>query len=140
MIQQILETFAHSALESQSLLLQSRACWVYGRFGQFDFAKVEHLQSAIDKIVQHLHSSHIAVRVDAACALAELLDHEEAIQFIRPGLEQVLRVFLKIMDDIDFEDLVGALRKIVEVFEDEIAPFAVSLCTKLSEAHIRLTS
>lgn len=73
-------------------------------------------------------------------ALAELLDHEEAIQFIRPGLEQILRVFLKIMDEIDFEDLVGALRKIVEVFEDEIAPFAISLCTKLSEAHIRLSS
>jgi hypothetical protein len=32
------------------------------------------------------------------------------------------------MDDIDFEELVGALRKIVETFEDEIAPFAVSLC------------
>lgn len=44
------------------------------------------------------------------------------------------------MDEIDFEDLVGALRKIVEVFEEEIAPFAVSLCSKLSEAHIRLSS
>lgn len=69
-----------------------------------------------------------------------MLDHEEAINFIRPGLEQILRVFLKIMDEIDFEDLVGALRKIVEVFQDEIAPFAVSLCYKLSEAHVRLSS
>jgi hypothetical protein len=43
------------------------------------------------------------------------------------------------MDEIDFEDLIGALRKIVEVFEDEIAPFAVSLCQKLSEAHVRLS-
>ena len=41
------------------------------------------------------------------------------------------------MDDIDFEDLVGALRKIVVVYEDEIAPFAVSLCQKLSEAYVR---
>jgi len=101
---------------------------------------VEHLQAAIDKLVQHLYSNHIAVKVNAACALSELLDHEEAVNFIRPGLEQVLRIFLKIMDDIDFEDLVGALRKIVEVFENEIAPFAVSLCSKLSEAHIRLSS
>jgi hypothetical protein len=69
-----------------------------------------------------------------------MLDHDAAVDFIRPGLEMVLRVFLKIMDDVDFEDLVAALRKIVEVFEDEIAPFAVSLCTKLSEAHIRLSN
>jgi hypothetical protein len=64
----------------------------------------------VGKIVDHLQSDNIAVRVDAACALASLLEHEEAINLVRPGLEQVLRVFLKIMDDIDFEDLVGALR------------------------------
>lgn len=44
------------------------------------------------------------------------------------------------MDEIDFEDLVGALRKIVEVYSDEIAPYAISLCTKLSEAHLRLSN
>lgn len=139
-VQQILESFAFPALNSTSPLLQARACWVYGQFGSFKFDNVDHLRAAVDKIVQHLHSNHIAVRVDAACALSELLDHDEAVNFIRPGLEQVLRVFLKIMDEIDFEDLVGALRKIVEVFQDEIAPFAISLCTKLSEAHVRLSS
>lgn len=41
------------------------------------------------------------------------------------------------MDEIDFEDLVGALRKIVDIYEDEIAPYAVSLCHKLSEAYVR---
>lgn len=127
-------------MNSSSPLLQARACWVYGQFGSFKFDNADHLRAAIDKIVLHLHSNHIAVRVDAACALSELLDHDEAINFIRPGLEQVLRVFLKIMDEIDFEDLVGALRKIVEVFQDEIAPFAISLCSKLSEAHVRLSS
>ena len=44
------------------------------------------------------------------------------------------------MDEIDFEDLVSALRKIVEVFQEDIAPFAISLCTKLSEAHVRLSN
>jgi hypothetical protein len=47
---------------------------------------------------------------------------------IRPALGDVLKIFLKIMDEIDFEDLVGALRKIVDIFEDDIAPYAVSLC------------
>jgi len=42
------------------------------------------------------------------------------------------------MDDIDYEDLVVALRRIVDVFEEEIAPYAESLCQKLSEAFNRL--
>jgi hypothetical protein len=88
--------------------------------------------------VQHLYSEHIAVKVDAALALSELLEHDVAIEFIRPGLGNILKIFLKIMDEIDFEDLVSALRKIVDVFEDDIAPYAISLCQKLSEAHVRL--
>ena len=70
--------------------------------------------------------------------MSELLDHEVAVEFIRPGLGNILKIFLKIMDEIDFEDLVGALRKIVDVFGDDIAPYAVSLCQKLSEAFVRL--
>ena len=44
------------------------------------------------------------------------------------------------MDDIDFDDLIKALQEIVEVFETEIAPHAINLCSKLSEAYLRLIS
>ena len=72
-------------------------------------------------------------------ALSSLLKHQEAVVgFMRPGLGNVLKMYLKIMDDIDFEELVGALRVIVDTYDDEIAPYAVSLCTKLSEAYCRL--
>ena len=42
------------------------------------------------------------------------------------------------MDEVDFEELVNSLKKLVEVFSDEVAPYAKSLCMKLSEAFIRL--
>ena len=87
-----------------------------------------------------MYSPHIAVKVEAALALSALLDHQVTIDFIRPGLGSVLKIFLKIMDDIDFEDLVGALSKIVDVYQEEIAPYAISLCQKLSEAYIRLVA
>lgn len=32
------------------------------------------------------------------------------------------------MDDIDFDELVEALKELVEVYEEEIAPYAVALC------------
>lgn len=74
-------------------------------------------------------------------ALSSLLKHQEAVvEFMKPGLGDVLKMYLKIMDDIDFEELVGALRIIVDTYEDEIAPYAVSLCQKLSEAYVRLVT
>lgn len=42
------------------------------------------------------------------------------------------------MDEIDFEELVGALRVIVDTYEEEISPYAISLCQKLGDAYVRL--
>ena len=62
-------------------------------------------------------------------ALSSLLKHQAAVVgFMRPGLGAVLKMYLKIMDDIDFEELVGALSVIVDSYDDEIAPYAVSFC------------
>mmetsp|Transcript_10551 Transcript_10551/g.7883 ORF Transcript_10551/g.7883 Transcript_10551/m.7883 type:complete len:192 (+) Transcript_10551:1740-2315(+) len=44
------------------------------------------------------------------------------------------------MDDIDFDELVQALKNIVTVYEEEIAPYAKGLCGKLSEAFVRLVN
>jgi hypothetical protein len=80
----------------------------------------------------------LPVRVEAALALDKLLQHELAVNFLRPGLEMLLKTYLKIMDDIDFDELVEALKTLVEVYHDEIAPYAVSLCSKLGETYLRL--
>jgi len=67
-----------------------------------------------------------------------MLDQEIAVEFLRPGLEHLFKTYLKIMDDIDFDELVKALQELVEVYEEEIAPYAIGLCQKLGDAYIRL--
>jgi len=69
----------------------------------------EHLRSALNLIYESLHQKDLPVRVSSALALNELLSHEIAVEFIRPGLESLLKTYLKIMDDIDFDELVKAL-------------------------------
>ena len=79
-------------------------------------------------LYQNLHHNELPVKVEAALALVQFLDHQEAVDFMRPGLADLLQTYLKIMDDIDFDDLVDALKEIVIVFENDIAPFAIGLC------------
>ena len=95
---------------------------------------------ALNAIYQNLHSDSLPIRVEAALALNNLLEHDVAVEFIRPGLEPLLKTYLKIMDDIDFDQLVHALKNIVEIYGNEIAPYAVGLCMKLGEAYLRLTA
>jgi hypothetical protein len=54
-----------------------------------------------------------------------MLNHEIAVEFVRPGLEAIIKIYLKLIDDIDYDELIESLKRIVEVFESEISPFAV---------------
>ena len=51
----------------------------------------------------------------------------------------MIRIYLKLIDDIDYDELITSLKKIVDVFEEEIGPYALDLCTKLGEAFMRLS-
>ena len=65
------------------------------------------------------------MRVNAAVSLIKTLNHEAAVEFVRPGLEQIIKIYLKLIDDIDYDELIDSLKTIVEVFEDEIGPYAI---------------
>ena len=76
--------------------------------------------------------------MNAAVALIKLLSHDFAIEFVRPALGTVIQIYLKLIDDIDYDELIEALKVIVEIFGDEIAPYAEQLCIRLGESYCRL--
>lgn len=45
---------------------------------------------------------------------------------------------MKLIDDIDYDELVDSLKIIVEIFSEEIAPYAEELCLRLGESYVRL--
>lgn len=92
----------------------------------------------LDAIYQNLSHSDLPVRVNAAIALIKLMSHEFAIDFVRPGLGTVIKIYLKLIDDIDYDELVDSLKIIVEIFSEEIAPYAEELCLRLGESFVRL--
>jgi len=117
--------------------MRSRACWIYGMYGKFPINE-DHLRNVLDCLYANLQHNDLPVRVNASIALINLLDHEVAIEFLRPGLETIISIYLKLMDDIDYDELVNALNTLVGVFYEDIGPHALKLCDKLSQAFIRL--
>ena len=125
-------------LASENGFMKARACWVYGEFAAFPFTNDDHLRHALNGLYQCLMSDELAVRVNAAVSLIRMLDHPIAVEFVRPGLQDIIRIYLKLIDDIDYDELITSLKKIVDVFEEEIGPYAFDLCSKLGEAFLRL--
>ena len=79
----------------------------------------------MDSIYQQLFSDALPVKYEAALALSKMLKNDDAAAFLKPALSNLLEIYLKIMEDIDSEELISALEEIVEKFSEDIGPFVV---------------
>lgn len=57
---------------------------------------------------------------------------------MRPGLGTIIKIYLRLIDEIEYDELVKALEKIATVFQEEIAPYAAELCSRLGESYVRM--
>ena len=137
-IEPMLKTHVLSDFASPHPLLKSRACWVYGQFSDYEFNDKQHIQQAVDGIYQSLFSEHLPVKFAAAISLSKMLDDDTAMEFLKPALKNILEVYLKIMEEIDSEDLISALEMIMERFQDDIGPFASQLAQQLTNKYQQL--
>ena len=124
----MLKQYVHGELESTNAQMKARACWVYGEFAKFPFADDDWLRDSLNRIYQCLMGNDLPVRVNAAVALIKLLAHPVAVEFVRPGLAEIIRIYLTLIDEIDYDELINSLKTIVDYFEDEIGPYALQLC------------
>ena len=60
-----------------------------------------------------LFSAELPVRLAAAVALASMLCNKIVREFLKPALKNVLEVYLKMVDEIDSEQLFSSLEKVM---------------------------
>lgn len=59
----------------------------------------------------------LPVKFHAACALEKILSRSEAAQnIIKPGLDLTLQCFLKLMNELDNEEVVAAFENVMASF------------------------
>ena len=91
-------------------------------------------------IYQSLFVQSLPIKYQAAISLSKMLSNETATEFLKPHLHNILEVYLRIMEEIDSEELMSALEGIVEGYSEEIGPFAVQLSQQLVNKYHSLTA
>lgn len=62
----------------------------------------------------------------AASTLYKILRNNDSAQsFLRPALKDLLHVYLEIMNEIDSDNLITALERIVGFYKEDMEPFAI---------------
>lgn len=111
--------------------LRMRTCWLFGKYNYLEFQNKEFMQITIESIVNCLSDSQIPVRYRATIVLSRILGNEEAKQGIKPLLSKILEIYLRLMQQIDNEEIIMALEGIINAFEENIKVYAVELILQL---------
>ena len=138
-LEPMMSTHVLPELASPQPFMRMRACWFYGEFGSFKFRQPEHFKQAIQGIYQQLFDSELPVRFVAAVSLHRLMHNEQCTELLKPFLKDLLSIYLKLMSEIDSEELVAALEEIVSHFKEDIGPYAIELTEQLVSAYKRLS-
>ena len=130
-VEVILKEHVFPELSGQNEMLKARALWLYGELSLF-VKEPGHAVKVVEEVYKSLLDEWLPVKVFAGTSLHKLSKIKEAKEILEPGISNIIEAYLKIMQEIDQDELVNALEEIVNIFEDKVEPFAFELIEQLN--------
>lgn len=134
----ILDQYIVPELENEAILIRAKANDMFYEFGK-EINDFEILTKAIKGIYQCLTKDTSAlVRIKAALALNPIISNKDSKSLLQPYLQEILEVYLKLIEQYDLEQVVSALELFICDFAENIGPFAVDLFKYLSNIFVKM--
>jgi hypothetical protein len=137
----MLQSFVIPDLSSPNDILRTRCCSLLKELlkeqeEDGDYAQL--YQAITEKLCLLLQDSYFPVRGIAALGLTILLKQASVAQFIKPHINDLLTIYIKLIDECDNEMLINSLTEVCESFGDDLGPNALKLLENLARVVIRL--
>ncbi|KAI7867363.1 armadillo-type protein [Spinellus fusiger] len=118
--------------------LRARACDIARCFSDLDFENKQNLDTLYQNVLECLRDEELPVKVQAALALQPMIRHESVREAIVPQLPFIMQEFLRLTNEIDIDTLASVMEEFVEIFAEQLTPFAVQLCSQLRDTFLRI--
>lgn len=118
--------------------LRARACDTLEKFEQLDFKDPNNLMVIYRNILESMADPELPVRVMASLALQPLIRHDVIRQAMQTNIPQIMHQLLKLANEVDVDALSNVMEDFVEVFSEQLTPFAVALCEQLRDTYMRI--
>ncbi|KAK5101841.1 Nonsense-mediated mRNA decay protein 5 [Lithohypha guttulata] len=118
--------------------LRARACNTLEKFEQLDFKDENNLLLIYSNILKCMADQELPVRVMASLALQPLIRHEIIRTAMQQNIPQIMHQLLKLANEVDVDSLANVMEDFVEVFSEQLTPFAVALSEQLRDTYLRI--
>ena len=118
--------------------LRARACDTLEKFEQLDFKDPNNLMVIYRNILESMADPELPVRVMASLALQPLIRHDVIRTAMQSNIPQIMHQLLKLANEVDVDALANVMEDFVEVFSEQLTPFAVALSEQLRDTYLRI--
>lgn len=118
--------------------LRARACEFLNAYSETKFQDPNNISFAYQSILKCMHDEHLPVQIEAVLALQPLITHDEVRQALSTRIPEVMQHLLTLGNKCDVDAISGVMEEFVEVFAQQISPFAVQLAEQLRDQFLRL--
>lgn len=137
-VEQFFVRYVFPEFRSQHGFLRARACDTLEKFEALEFSDASNLMTAYNNVLQSLNDPELPVRVEAALALQPLIRHDPVRESMTSNIPEIMQQMLKLANEVDVDALANVMEDFVEVFSDQLAPYAVALTEQLRDTYLRI--
>jgi hypothetical protein len=124
--------------ESPAPFLRAKACWIFGQYYDAPFQNNDNFLKGLSGVVKCLEEKQLPIKIQAALAMRFLLQTENAKEPIRKILPQLLTIYMNLMKEMDNDTLVNTLEILIEVYSEDMKPFALQMTEQLRNTFLNL--
>ena len=125
-------------MQQNVIYLQARASWVYGQYGFVRFQNENQLRLVTQALIGFIQDKDQILSYKAGIALNFVFSKPETREIVRTNIDQLLGIYIKLINQIDNEQMVSAMEGIINHFKEDITPFALPLTQSLVQHFFRL--
>lgn len=138
-MEQFLAQWVFPDFESEFPFLRARALETLNRYADVPLSP-QNVQIAYQAIMKLMGDEHLPVQVEACLVLQPMIRHDDVREAVSPRIPSVMTHFLELTAKIDMDALTGVMEEFVEIFSQQLTPFAIQLATQMRDQFMRLAS
>lgn len=138
MMEQFFASHVFPEFSSPQGYLRARACEMMNRFADIEFKDQQNLAVAYHGVMRCLTEKELPVRVEAALALQPLIRQDFVHNAMVESIPQIMKVMLQLANEVDVDSLSNVMEEFVEVFANELTPYAIELAEQLRDTFMRI--
>ncbi|CAG8437081.1 2268_t:CDS:10 [Funneliformis mosseae] len=131
-------TYVFPEFQSQYPYLRARACDMLVKFSDLNFENEANLATAFQGVTTCMRDTELPVKVQACLSLQCMIRHETVRNALIPNLPMIMQELLDLTNQIDADTLSSVMEEFVEVFSEELTPFAIQLTEQLRNTFLRI--